>query len=200
MSIESLAIAMNHSKSTGNIRCVLYAIANNDGEGGSWPSVSTISRRCGGLHPRNVQRAIERLEDLGEIRRVIQAGGTPEMDNARRPNRYLFLLQCPPYCDRTTNHRDMRKPLILLDEELADRVAVAPPGGESAILPVAVAPPKPSFNHAPRLNKEPYVLKRHMTPSEEAQILRDIVAADPPVECQHGRVKVVCGECVEVFA
>lgn len=200
MSIESLAIAMNHSKATGNIRCVLYAIANNDGEGGSWPSVSTISRRCGGLHPRNVQRAIERLEEMGEIRRVIQAGGTPEMDNARRPNRYLFLLQCPSYCDRTTNHRDMRKPLIVLDDELADRVALAPPGGEDATPPVALAPPKPSLNHLPRLNKEPYVLKRYLTPTEEAQLQRERMAADPPVECSHGRIQVLCGECVEVLA
>jgi hypothetical protein len=199
MSIESLAIAMNHSKATGNIRCVLYAIANNDGEGGSWPSVATISRRCGGLNRRNVQRAIERLEEMGEIRRVIQAGGTPEMDNALRPNRYLFLLECPPYCDRTTNHRDLRKPLIVLDDELADRVAVAPPGGGSATHPVAVAPPKPSFNYSPRLKKETYVLKPRLSPSQEADLERQRVAADPPIECEHGRVQVLCGACMEVM-
>lgn len=157
MSIESLSIAINHSRAQGTARLVLIGIANHDGDGGAWPSVATLKRYAGGIDKRNVQRAIEKLEELGEIRRKIQAGGTPEMIDALRPNFYEFLLQCPPHCDRSSNHRDIRKPLITFED---DPVASAPPGGVSAVRGVASAPPKPSLNPTTQLKKETHLIAR----------------------------------------
>lgn len=129
MSIESLSIALNHSRATGNAKLVLIGIANHDGDGGAWPSVATLSKYAGGLHHRNVQRAIDKLEELGEIRRSVMSGGNAETPEHMRPNLYHFLLRCPAHCDRSAQHKDARKPLVNFNP---DPVAVAPPGGGSA--------------------------------------------------------------------
>lgn len=175
MSLESMAIALNHSRATGTARLVLYGIASHNGDGGAWPSISTLKRYAGGVDRRNVQRAIDKLEELGEIRRVMQAGGTAETRDDRRPNRYIFLLKCPQYCDGSSQHRDSRKPLIPVhfDDE-TDGVATAPPDGINATPGVATAPPELSLELINRLNKESLVLKRaseiaacHKSPSLE---------------------------------
>lgn len=127
MSIEALSIALNHSRATGTARLVLLGIANHDGDGGSWPAVQTLQRYAGGVDRRNVQRALDKLEQLGEIRRVIQQGGDHSIADHRRPNRYLFLLTCPHDCDRSANHRTSRVPELMLDG-----AATAPPHGASA--------------------------------------------------------------------
>lgn len=129
MSIESLSIALNHSRATGNAKLVLIGIANHDGDGGAWPSIATLSRYAGGLNRRNVQRAVERLEELGEIRRSVMSGGNADTPDHLRPNLYHFTLRCPPHCDRSAQHKDSRKPLVNFEPE---GVAVAPPGGGSA--------------------------------------------------------------------
>jgi hypothetical protein len=132
MSFESVAIAMNHSKATGTARLVLIGIANHDGDGGAWPAVSTLQRYAGGVDKRNVQRAIDRLEELGEVRRIIQQGGDHSTADTRRPNLYRFLLRCPHDCDRTSNHRTLRTASVMLPDELSTGVATAPPHGDSA--------------------------------------------------------------------
>lgn len=157
MSVESSTLAWMHSRSKGTARLVLLAIADHDGDGGAWPSIETLMRRAGNIDRRAVQRAIVNLESLGEIRRVIQAGGTPEMDNTRRPNRYEFLITCPDYCDRTKRHKDIRKPLISFEN---DGAVEEPPRGRGTARGAVEEPPKPSFNPINRLNKESLVLNR----------------------------------------
>lgn len=161
MSIESMTAAMHHSRSTGTARLVLIGIANHDSDGGAWPSIATLKKYAGGVDKRNIQRALDKLEQLGEIRKLVQAGGTPEMRDDRRPNRYEFLVKCPDYCDRTTNHRDRRKPLLSVTfEDEFNGVATAPSDGDSATGGVATAPPKTYSQPTTGLNKENYVLKR----------------------------------------
>lgn len=104
MSIESLTLALHHSKATGTTKLVLLGIANHDGDGGAWPSVRTLAKYSA-VTPRNVQKAIRDLELLGEIRVHRQAGGTPDMADFERPNRYEFLVRCPDGCDRSSQHR-----------------------------------------------------------------------------------------------
>jgi len=157
MSVESSTLVWMHSRSKGTARIVLLAIADHDGDGGAWPSVETLMRKAGNIDRRAVQRAIATLESLGEIRRFIQAGGTPEMDHTRRPNRYEILITCPEYCDRTKRHKDIRKPLISFED---DGAVVAPPRGHSTARGAVVAPPKPSLEPINRLNNESLVLNR----------------------------------------
>lgn len=104
MSVESMAIALHHSRATGAAKIILIGIANHDGDGGAWPSIATLAK-YGNVTPRAAQKAIEKLIALGEIHRHIQQGGTLHTPNHARPNRYTFTLVCPPGCDRTSAHR-----------------------------------------------------------------------------------------------
>ncbi|MGB3733153.1 helix-turn-helix domain-containing protein [Microbacterium sp.] len=103
MSIEAMTIALHHSRAKGATKLVLMGIANHDGDGGSWPSVATLAKYANASE-RTVQYAIKQLESLGEIRRHFQDGGRASMWDHLRPNRYEFLLRCPPRCDRTSAH------------------------------------------------------------------------------------------------
>lgn len=122
MSIESVAIALHHSRAKGTAALVLIGIANHDGDGGAWPSVETLAK-YGRCTPRSVQRAIAELEQLGEVRRDVQAGGTADMRADLRPNRYHFLLRCPAGCDRTPAHR-----VRPVDNSASNGVTPASPG------------------------------------------------------------------------
>jgi hypothetical protein len=132
MSIESITIAFHHSKATGTAKLVLLGIANHDGDGGAWPSLATLRKYAGGIDRRNVRRAVDRLEQLGEVRRIIQGGGDHNTADERRPNLYKFLLTCPHDCDRTTNHRTSRSVETTFEHELFTGGAITPPGGDSA--------------------------------------------------------------------
>jgi hypothetical protein len=104
MSVEAMAIVLHHSPSSGTDKVVLLGIANHDGDGGAWPSVATLAKYAN-VAERNVQSAIKRLEDSGQITRHFQDGGTRAMRNGQRPNRYVINLRCPAECDRSTNHK-----------------------------------------------------------------------------------------------
>lgn len=161
MSVESMAIALHHSRAKGTAKLILLGIANHDGDGGAWPSVATLKRYAGITERSNVQKALRALEELGEIKRHIQAGGTADMVNALRPNYYEFLLSCPDYCDRSRNHRDMRKPLISYEETLEiDPASNTTPGVVNDAPPASPATPKPSLKPITELKKEPHVLNR----------------------------------------
>ena len=102
MSIEALALALHHSVAGGTTKLVLLGIANHLGDEGAWPSVETLSKYAN-ASPRQVQRAIQDLVELGEIQVRVQGG------NARlasqRTNRYFVNLVCPSDCDGSANHR-----------------------------------------------------------------------------------------------
>ncbi len=149
MSVESLAIAFNHSRARGTARMVLLGIANHDGDGGAWPAIATLAKYAG-VDVRNARRAVVKLEELGEIRRDINGGGTQYTAEHERPNLYHFLLRCPADCDGTRKHRTRRDTLAVeLLPERAPR-AEAPGGAVAPGEPRAEAPAEPPTNHPDR--------------------------------------------------
>lgn len=146
VSVEHLAAVLHHSRAKGTAKLVLVGVANHQGDGGSYPAITTLARYAN-VDPRNVQRAIEKLTAMGELRVDVQAGGGSDTPDHERTNRYYVLVTCPPWCDRSTQHRDTRERKHLWIKG----VAPAPGGGASArggVAPaspggVAPAPPKP---------------------------------------------------------
>ena len=143
MSVESMAIALHHSRATGSAKLVLLGIANHDGDGGAWPSVATLARYAA-VTPRNAQKAIDRLVELHEVVRELNAGGTASTSNYTRPNLYRFILACPPTCDRTSRHSTRHRVVI---EQLSDPLSDATGGVASDTTPLSPATPEPSYNH-----------------------------------------------------
>lgn len=106
MSIEAISAVLHHSTSTGTARAVLTALAWHTGanpEDGCYPSQKTLAYMSG-VSPRQVQRALNKLEEIGEIE-VMQHDGTGFRTD-RLTNRYWILLDCPDTCDNTLNHRE----------------------------------------------------------------------------------------------
>lgn len=101
MTIESIAIVLNHSQATGTDKLVLLGIANHYGDNGAWPSIATLARYAN-VDPRNVSRSISKLIDLGEL--VSNQNGAPTA-HYNKPNHYEILVSCPENCDRSFNHR-----------------------------------------------------------------------------------------------
>ena len=104
MSVESISIALHHSKARGTAKLILIGIANHDGDGGAWPKVETLAKYAG-VSVRNAQKAIRTLEGLDEIEVNYRQGGTHKMKADKRPNLYRFILACPQSCDGSKNHR-----------------------------------------------------------------------------------------------
>lgn len=155
-----MAIALHHSRAKGTAKLVLLGIANHDGDGGAWPAVKQLAKYAG-VDPRNVQRAIEQLEKLHEIRRHVQAGGDHRFAAHERPNRYSFLLRCPADCDRTAQHRMPKDtPAVLEIDDITEGVAEASPPDATAGGGVAEASPKPSLNHPTTSKKKTHVGNR----------------------------------------
>lgn len=148
-----MAVVLHHSRAKGSARLVMLGIANHDGDGGSWPAVSTLAKYAGGIDRRGVQRALDKLVSLGEVRRHVQAGGMADLEDHERPNRYDVLVACPPWCDRSKNHRDTRsrgqRNLWI------DPAAQAPPGGADTATPAAQAPPGGAAQAPPKPSTEP---------------------------------------------
>ena len=103
MSIESMAACLHHSKASGSDKLVLLGIANHDGDGGAWPSITTLAKYAN-ISERSVQKCVDKLIELNEITRHINKGGNENTRGDRRPNRYEILVRCPQECDGTTRH------------------------------------------------------------------------------------------------
>lgn len=162
MSVEALAVVLHHSRARSTAKLVMIGIANHDGDGGAWPTVATLARYAN-VHPRNVQRALEKLVALGELRVDSQAGGLGNVADCERPNLYHVTVRCPTWCDGTPQHRDQRKragtqlsrwhgpqpvdnPLALTPPPGATATppggaTATPPGGASATLTTPSNPP-----------------------------------------------------------
>jgi len=106
MSVESMSSVLHHSRAKGSAKLLLLGIANHEGDGGAWPTVNKLAVYLN-VHPRNVQRAIERCEQLGELAVELQRGGTlvSHASDWERPNRYVVLVDCPEGCAGGTHHR-----------------------------------------------------------------------------------------------
>lgn len=163
MSVEAMATVLHHSQAAGTAKVVLIGIANHAGDGGAWPSIASLAKYAR-VDERTVQRAIRKLEELGEIRVHAQSGGTRTTQDRYRPNRYDILVTCPPDCDRSMAHR-------CDDEEPPDEAGSASDRGDAPVTPptdsgvtstsplrvvrgdASVAPgvtptsPEPSYNH-----------------------------------------------------
>ena len=140
MSVEAMGAVFNHSAASGTMKVVLLGIANHEGDGGAWPSIERLMVYAQ-ADRRTVQRAIEKLIEMGELRRIMQQGGTHKTPAGSRPNLYRVLVVCPPNCDRSSAHR-----------EISTGAAPTPPlegqrGGTHAAPGAAPTPPEPSTNH-----------------------------------------------------
>jgi len=95
MSIQIMNAVWRYSQSTGRTKLTLLAIADHQGEQGAWPSLGTLAKMVGASE-RSVQRDIEELEKLGELR-VTRYGSPTKSRN--KTNLYFITL------DDTTDSR-----------------------------------------------------------------------------------------------
>ncbi|WP_167620524.1 helix-turn-helix domain-containing protein [Plantibacter flavus] len=149
-----MAIALHHSRAKGAAKLILIGIANHDGDGGAWPSIATLAK-YGHVTERNAQKSVAELESLGEIRRLVSAGGTRDTADHLRPNLYKFLLSCPADCDRSKHHR-RRNDAVMPDlfAGLSTGVSQATPGVVSDGGGVSPTTPEPSMNQTIDLLRE----------------------------------------------
>lgn len=156
MSIEAMSVVLHHSKAQGATKLILLGIANHQGDGGAWPSISTLAKYAGGVNRRTVQRAIGDLVAMGELESEIQAGGSYKDQANGRPNLYRVLLGCPAECDGSPNHRRITEPEQGGGPDTAGR-STHRGGGDIQTAGGAVStPPKPSIEplREPSLNRE----------------------------------------------
>lgn len=172
MSVEQLAVVLHHSRAKGTDKLVLVGIANHAGDGGAWPAVLTLARYAN-VDVRTVQRSLSRLVDSGELTRYVQAGGLVGRPDYLRPNRYDVAVECPEWCDRSSQHRPRdgwafddagqvvrveTLPLSTGDTpemqnratRRKDRVTPTSPGDAHVTPPVTPASPEPSNNQPDR--------------------------------------------------
>lgn len=98
-----MAACLHHSKASGSDKLVLLGIANHDGDGGAWPSVTLLAKYAN-ISERSVQTCIQKLINMGEILCHRNKGGNANTRGDRRPNRYDILVRCPQECDGSTRH------------------------------------------------------------------------------------------------
>lgn len=107
-----MTVCLYHSRATGTAKVILLGIANHAGDGGAYPTKETLARYAnlnGKTAGKLVQKHLQTLRSLGEIRVRVQEGGDRDCPEHLRPNRYDILVSCPPWCDRSLNHRDTRR-------------------------------------------------------------------------------------------
>lgn len=88
MSIQISNAVWQHSQSVGRARTVLLAIADHQGEIGAWPSLKTLAKMANASE-RSVQRDIQYLQDIGELRVEVQNAPTR---NQYKSNLYWVTL------------------------------------------------------------------------------------------------------------
>jgi hypothetical protein len=165
MSIEAMSLVLHHSKSKGTAKLVLLGIANHEGDGGAWPSVATLMRYAN-MDRRNVQRAIQKLVEMGELQVLKQKGGNDMTNSALRPNLYRVKVFCPYTCDRSSQHKLKHSALPGFEWTEPDQPMsqprvfdAAPPRGDNAAPPAAYTPPKPSLNSNTKVKEETLVIR-----------------------------------------
>lgn len=184
MSVEAIAVVLHHSRATGAAKLVLVGIANHEGDGGSWPAVSTLARYAG-ITERNVQKSIGKLVRLGELAVYQQQGGTALTPSGRRTNRYEILVRCPLGCDRTTRHRVRPNPQL------------EPLPGMPGSVPLSVAtPPVGSDTPTPVGSDALTTTNNHVTTGSRSVTdprARELVDPQGDVPCSIcSRIKRVC--------
>lgn len=105
MSIEAISAVMHHSQSSGTPRAVMIALAWHIGEHpeeGCYPSQKRLAELAH-CSKRQVQRALEKLQELDEI--IIHSHDGQGYRADRITNRYWLNLHCPENCDSTLMHK-----------------------------------------------------------------------------------------------
>lgn len=146
MSIEAMALVLNHSTLSGTDKIILLGIANHEGDGGAWPTIATLARYAN-VTERTVQRSLQVAVDAGELLIEDQAGGTRETRPDRRPNRYRVLVRCPEGCDGTTQHR-----VTSASPRSADGVTPVTERGDAHVAN-GVTPTSPEPSYQPSKNQ-----------------------------------------------
>jgi hypothetical protein len=175
-----MTIALHHSRARGTAKLVLLGIANHDGDGGAWPSIDTLAKYAG-VTTRNVQKALVQLVELGEIAIFQNNGGDRNTRDDHRPNLYHFLLNCPPECDRTKNHRVPRLRQsrdVASDTPPSHGVSLATPRGvASDAHGVSHPTPEPSLepplNQLPTVDRERSLSNAKANPPDSSNGVRD---------------------------
>jgi hypothetical protein len=88
MSIEIMNAVWRESKAEGRARLVLLAIADHQGEIGAWPSIKRLAMMVNSSE-RSVQRDIQYLQQIGELRVEVQNAPT---NTQYKSNRYWVNL------------------------------------------------------------------------------------------------------------
>jgi hypothetical protein len=160
-----MSLVLHHSKSKGTAKLVLLGIANHEGDGGAWPAVATLMRYAN-MDRRSVQRAIQKLVEMGELQVLKQKGGNEMTHSALRPNLYRVKVFCPFTCDRSSQHKLKHSALPGFEWTEPDQpmneprvVGDTPPRGASDAPPASSAPPKPSLNSNTKVKEETLVIR-----------------------------------------
>jgi len=137
MSVSAMTAAMYHSQSKYATRLVLIAVANFDNPQGSFASVDTLGRLAGGLNRRTVQRALDELVELKEIKEIVRPGQT---------TLYRVEISCPDDCDRSPAHRQISNEKEGGGLQTTGGVQTTPGGGLQTTGGAVSRPPEPNTN------------------------------------------------------
>ena len=95
-----MTLVLHHSKAQSAAKLILMGVANHQGDGGAYPSVTTLAKYAA-VTERRAQQLLRELEASGELITERQAGGRGQY----KTNLYWINVSCPVDCDGTFNHR-----------------------------------------------------------------------------------------------
>ena len=139
MSIEAMAVCMQHAPFAGRDKLVLLGIANHDGDGGAFPAIGTLARYAN-CSVASVKRSLAVLVDAGAIVKHVQKGGMNVPEYAKT-NLYEVMVECPANCDKSRRHKpiDPKLPAASMlwsnPGSTLNPGAVLNPGGGSVVEP-----------------------------------------------------------------
>ncbi len=94
MSTEAMNWVWQHSQAAGTARLVMLALADHADENWScYPGLELLATKCR-VSERTVERGLDELVDLGELRIDLHCGGSPHRrfkSPRHRPNRYVMV-------------------------------------------------------------------------------------------------------------
>jgi hypothetical protein len=114
MSIQIMNAVWRESKSKGRARLVLLSIADHQGELGAWPSIETLAKMVNSS-PRSVQRDIQDLIELGELKVEFRSAPTY---GPYKANRYFVTL--PGVTDEVSEVTKTASEVTDLDSEVTE--------------------------------------------------------------------------------
>lgn len=95
MSVQAMSWVFEHSKAKKSERLVLLSIANHmDPDGEGWVHVARICAEAN-ITENTYRKAVQALEDSGELIREVKAGGSPKCHDSRRPNWFIMPMLDP---------------------------------------------------------------------------------------------------------